>query len=106
MTPAEPWWVNSIIRQPVMIPYAYGLRVLDKVYLDTTFALDEDPYRSFPTKARGISELLTKVSEFSEATVFHFSAWTLGYEDVMVALAAHLSTQVRIDPPHYMQTPM
>lgn len=87
-----------------MIPYAYGLRVLDKVYLDTTFALDENPYRIFPTKAQGISELLTKVSKFPESTVFHLSAWTLGYEDVMVALAVHLNTQVRIDSFQYAQT--
>ncbi|KAL9022170.1 MAG: hypothetical protein Q9185_000570 [Variospora sp. 1 TL-2023] len=80
-----------------MIPYAYGLRVFDKVYLDTTFALDENPYRIFPTKAQGISELLTKVSKFPESTVFHLSAWTLGYEDVMVALAVHLNTQMHVD---------
>lgn len=91
---AEPWWVNAIVRQPIMIPYTHGLRVLDKIFLDTTFALDEDPYRRFPTKAQGLSELLTKTSKFPEDTVFHFNAWTLGYEDVWVAIAAHLKSQV------------
>lgn len=79
-----------------MIPYAHGLRVLDKVYLDTTFALNDDQYRSFSSKSQGIGELLSKVSEFPEDTIFHFSAWTLGYEDVMVALANYLGTQVRM----------
>lgn len=91
---AEPWWVNSIVRQPAIIPYTNRLRALDKVYLDTTFAVDEDSYRTFPTKAQGLSELLTEVSKFPENTVFHFNAWTLGYEEAWVALAAHLKSQV------------
>lgn len=78
-----------------MIPYAHQLRVLDKIYLDTTFALDEDPYRRFPTKASGLRELLTELSAFPKDTVFHFNAWTLGYEDVFVAIAAHLRSQAR-----------
>ncbi|KAL8693490.1 MAG: hypothetical protein Q9218_001679 [Villophora microphyllina] len=31
---AEPWWVNSIVRQPVLVPYTHGLRHLDKVHVD------------------------------------------------------------------------
>ncbi|KAL8923815.1 MAG: hypothetical protein Q9208_004376 [Pyrenodesmia sp. 3 TL-2023] len=80
-----------------MIPYAHQLRVLDKIYLDTTFALDEDPYRRFPTKASGLRELLTELSAFPKDTVFHFNAWTLGYEDVFVAIAAHLRSQARLN---------
>ncbi|KAL8749004.1 MAG: hypothetical protein Q9184_006977 [Pyrenodesmia sp. 2 TL-2023] len=80
-----------------MIPYAHQLRILDKLYLDTTFALDEDPYRRFPTKASGLQELLTKLSAFPEDTIFHFNAWTLGYEDVFVAVAAHLRSQIHVD---------
>ena len=80
-----------------MIPYAHGLRVLDKVYLDTTFAVNEDPYRTFATKAQGLEELLTEVSKFPEDTVFHFHAWTLGYEEVWMALAAHLKSRVMSD---------
>ncbi|KAL9593664.1 MAG: hypothetical protein Q9219_007446 [cf. Caloplaca sp. 3 TL-2023] len=59
---AEPWWVNSIVRQPALIPYTHGLRVLEKVYLDTTFAVNEDPYRVFPTKAQGLRCLTTNDS--------------------------------------------
>ncbi|KAL8895827.1 MAG: hypothetical protein Q9207_007993 [Kuettlingeria erythrocarpa] len=77
-----------------MIPYAHQLRVLDKVYLDTTFALDEEPYRRFPSKASGLRELLIELSAFPKDTVFHFNAWTLGYEDVFIAIAAHLRSQL------------
>ncbi|KAL8774030.1 MAG: hypothetical protein Q9209_001138 [Squamulea sp. 1 TL-2023] len=81
---AESWWVNSIVRQPMLVPYTHGLRHLDKIYLDTTFAVNSDPYRSFPTKAQGLSELLKEVTKFPKDTIFHFNAWTLGYEEVWI----------------------
>ncbi|KAL8672524.1 MAG: hypothetical protein Q9168_003027 [Polycauliona sp. 1 TL-2023] len=94
---AEPWWVNSIARQPTILPYTHGLRCLDKIYLDTTFAVNSEPYHSFPTKAHGLSDLLREVSKFPGDTVFHFNAWTLGYEEVWMALAAHLRSQIHVD---------
>ncbi|KAL9000220.1 MAG: hypothetical protein Q9169_001122 [Polycauliona sp. 2 TL-2023] len=80
-----------------MVPYTHGLRCLDKVYLDTTFAVNSEPYRSFPTKAQGVGDLLREVSNFSSDTVFHFNAWTFGYEEVWMALAAHLVSQIHVD---------
>ena len=44
---AEPWWVNSIARSPIMIPYATGQSRLDCMYLDTTFASHHDIHRDF-----------------------------------------------------------
>lgn len=92
---AEPWWVNTIIRNPIVVPYTCGLRRLDKIYLDTTFASNNDRHRVFPTKADGLSELLTKISKYPASTVFHFHAWTLGYEEVWIALASALGSQVQ-----------
>ncbi len=92
---AEPWWVNSIIRNPVVIPYAHGQKRLGRIYLDTTFATKKDIYRKFPTKSAGLAELLEKVSKYPKDTVFHFNAWTLGYEDVWIALSNFLRSQVR-----------
>ncbi|KAI4099793.1 MAG: hypothetical protein LQ339_005815 [Xanthoria mediterranea] len=94
---AEPWWVNSVARQPTLLPYTHGLRYLDRIYLDTTFAVNSEPYRSFPTKAQGLSDLLREISKFPGDTVFHFDAWTLGYEEVWMALAAHLGSQIHVD---------
>lgn len=91
---AEPWWVNTIIRNPIVVPYTCGLRRFDKIYLDTTFASKADLHRAFPTKAEGLSELLTEISRYPASTVFHFHAWTLGYEEVWIALASALGSQV------------
>lgn len=88
----EPWFVNSITQNPTIVEYASGIRTLDTIYLDTSFT-DNVP---FQTKADGIRELLNKVVDYPSDTVFHFQAWTYGYEDVWIALAKALQSQVSI----------
>lgn len=92
--PAEPWWVESLVRNPVFIPYTLGDHRLDRIYLDTTFATKSDIYASFPSKAEGIKELLQKIKAYPEDTIFYFRSWTFGYEDVWLALSAALKTRV------------
>ncbi|RAL17580.1 putative DNA repair protein [Aspergillus homomorphus CBS 101889] len=94
---AEPWWVNSIIRNPVLIPYTLGSKQLDKMYLDNTFARPSRICRVFPTKAEGIAELLRKVETYPDNTTFYFRAWTMGYEEVWMALSAALRSKVHVD---------
>ncbi|KIW28273.1 uncharacterized protein PV07_07951 [Cladophialophora immunda] len=94
---AELWWVNSIVQNPVLLPYACGLRYLDCLYLDTTFAIRDEPYSEFPTKAEGLKELLEKVVQCPPDTIFYFRAWTLGYENVWVALSNILQSRVHVD---------
>lgn len=88
------WWVNSLIRNPVLIPYTFGNKRLDKIYLDTTFAVKSDVYRNFPSKAEGLRELLEKVQAYPDGTVFYLRAWTFGYEEVWLALSAALNSKV------------
>ncbi|KAH7276037.1 hypothetical protein B0J15DRAFT_375146, partial [Fusarium solani] len=90
---SEPWFVNTISRNPNLAEYTSGLKTLDKIYLDTSFTEDVP----FQTKAQGIAELLCKVSKYPSDTVFHFQAWTYGYEDVWVALSKTLKSQVHVD---------
>ena len=94
---AETWWVNSIVQNPVLAPYALGLRHLDCVYLDTTFATKRAPYSNFPSKAEGIKELLEKVSTFPDDTIFYFHSWTFGYENVWIALSTFLGSRIHLD---------
>lgn len=90
---AESWWVEALARNPVMIPYRYGHRRLDKIYLDTTYAAQKNLHQAFPTKAAGLSELLEKVSMYPKDTLFHFNAWTFGYEEVWTTLATYLRSR-------------
>ena len=94
---AETWWVNSIVQNPALAPYALGLRYLDCIYLDTTFATKRAPYKDFPSKADGIKELLEKVSTYPDDAVFYFHAWTFGYENVWIALSAFLGSRIHLD---------
>ena len=94
---AEPWWVNQLIRNPVLIPYTSGLSFVDTIYLDTTFAVKSDVCKNFPSKAEGLAELLTKISRYPPDTTFYFRAWTLGYEDVWIALASYLQTHIHVN---------
>ncbi|KAI8933852.1 hypothetical protein NX059_009551 [Plenodomus lindquistii] len=94
---AETWWVNSLVQNPLLVPYTLGLRQLDCVYLDTTFATKSNPYREFPSKADGIRELLAKVSEYPDDTIFYLHAWTFGYENVWISLSNFLRSRVHVD---------
>ena len=94
---AEPWWVNSIVQNPIILPYTCGLKRLDCLYLDTTFATHDEPYQDFPTKAEGLRELLSKVSLLPPDTIFYFRAWTLGYENVWITLSNFLQSKVHVN---------
>jgi hypothetical protein len=94
---AETWWINSMVQNPVLIPYTLGKRRLDCMYLDTTFATKSQPYKEFPSKAEGIRELLHKISEYPHNTIFYFHSWTFGYENVWVALSNALESRIHLD---------
>ncbi|KAF5670233.1 hypothetical protein FHETE_4605 [Fusarium heterosporum] len=92
-TRSEPWFVNTISRNPNLVEYTSGLKTLDKIYLDTSFT-ENVP---FQTKAQGIAELLRKVTQYPSDTIFHLQAWTYGYEDVWVALSKALKSKIHVD---------
>ncbi|KAI7156315.1 hypothetical protein KC349_g6375 [Hortaea werneckii] len=101
---AEAWLIDTWCRHPLFIPYVCSgkrkpLKRLDCIYLDTTFAQKADPYREFPSKAEGLTELLIAVSPYPQNTLFYFDSWTFGYEDVWQTLAAALNSQIHLD--HY-----
>ena len=93
-TRLEPWFVNSLVRNPSLAEYVSGLRTLDTVYMDTTF-LQTDV--AFQTKSEGLCELLQAVAKYPPDTVFYFRAWTFGYEEVWAALSRMLKTTVHVD---------
>ncbi|KAF2430179.1 hypothetical protein EJ08DRAFT_679454 [Tothia fuscella] len=99
---SEAWWVNSLVREPVLMPYLLGRgggggRRLDRMYLDTSFASNEEVDKIFPSKARGLGELLEKVGKYPEGTLFYIEAWTFGYENVWIALSSFLGSQIHLD---------
>jgi DNA cross-link repair 1C protein len=98
---AESWWVSSLTRNPTLIPFACGLKKLDNIYLDTTFATKAQPYREFPSKSAGIGELLEKMQQYPKDTIFYFISWTFGYEEVWMALSSFLESRIHLDDYKY-----
>ncbi|RDH33113.1 DNA repair protein [Aspergillus welwitschiae] len=94
---AEPWWVNSIIRNPVLVPYTLGNKQLDNIYIDNTFARPSHVCHTFPSKAEGLKELLNKIQAYPDCTTFYLRAWTFGYEEVWMALSAALNSKIHVD---------
>jgi DNA cross-link repair 1C protein len=90
---SEPWFVNALTRNPILVEYVSNLKTLDCIYLDTSFT--DDVF--FQTKAEGLEELLRKVSKYPPETVFHFAAWTFGYEEVWIALSRALKSRIHVD---------
>ncbi|KAF2170147.1 hypothetical protein M409DRAFT_64497 [Zasmidium cellare ATCC 36951] len=103
---SEAWWVDSLLRNPILLPYVASsdqppLKQLDNVYLDTTFASKLDPYVQFPSTASGTMELLRHVSKYPPDTLFYVDAWTFGYEEVWQALSTFLQSQIHVDDYRY-----
>ena len=91
---AEQWWVDALMRNPAMAAYAAGVEPVDKIYLDTTYATSDTAYRTFPSKAAGVKSLIRQIRDYPAETVFHIKSWTLGYEEVLMAIAAAFRTKV------------
>lgn len=87
---SEPWFVNNLSRNPFLVEYTTQMKTLDCIYLDTS---NLNPFK-FPTKAEGLKELLGKVVKYPADTIFHFSAWTFGYEEVWITLSRFLKSPV------------
>ncbi|KAH0019260.1 hypothetical protein KCU78_g6873, partial [Aureobasidium melanogenum] len=94
---SEQWWVNTLIRNPVLLPYTKGIQRLDNIYLDTTFTSSDALEYEMPSKAAGLNELIKKASQYPPETIFYLNTWTFGYEEAWVALSAALKTRVHLD---------
>lgn len=96
-TRCESWLVNSLVQNPILVPYTLGQKRLDCLYLDTTFATKDEIHRKFPSKAEGLRELLAKVERYPRDTIFYSHSWTFGYEHVWIALSAALDSRIHLD---------
>ena len=94
---SEQWWVNTLIRNPVLLPYTKSTQRLDNIYLDTTFTSNDALEYEMPSKAEGLTELIKKASQYPPETIFYLNTWTFGYEEAWVALSAALNTRVHLD---------
>ncbi|PHH60969.1 hypothetical protein CDD81_984 [Ophiocordyceps australis] len=90
---SEPWFINSLLRNPLLVEYTAQLKHLDTIYLDTTHTANV----AFASKADGIAQLVSQVLQYPPHTVFYIHAYTYGYEDVWIALSKALNSPIHVD---------
>lgn len=86
---AESWFVSSLKKNPYLFPYTSGLKTLDNVYLDTTFAYRGEPYIEIPENHEGIHaalKLLQMYPRDDPDIQFFFKDFTLGFEEAWACL--------------------
>ncbi|KAI0059573.1 hypothetical protein BV25DRAFT_1860161 [Artomyces pyxidatus] len=112
---AEPWFLDSISRNPILEPYlalpdlepgaviatkdaAPIFKQLDTIYLDTAclFSTTE-----VPSKTEGTKGLTLLMSLLPLNTIFFINAWTWGYEEVLKAIARMFRCKIHVDDYKY-----
>ena len=93
---AEPWWIEWLRHHPILALYSFGSKRFDNIYLDTSMLTTDKRYWNLKTKAEACAQLIAEMSAYPKDTVFHFDAWTFGYEEVWATVAAHFKWRVHV----------
>lgn len=106
-TRAEPWFVNSLVRNPSLMPYMKGFRQLESIYADSTFSYRLDHrfrnnYIEFPTNTDGTRDLLKEIEKYSSNTKFYFATTNvMGFEDVWLMIYHKFNEKVYMNKHHW-----
>ncbi|KAJ3565980.1 hypothetical protein NP233_g7295 [Leucocoprinus birnbaumii] len=94
---AEPWFLESLSRNPFLQPYLYSSangplhKPLDCIYLDTACAFSP---LDIPSKQEATHGLIELMKLYPSDVYFYLNSWTWGYEDVLKAVATAFQTKV------------
>lgn len=94
---AESWWASSLIKNTYLFPYITGLKVLDQIYIDTTFTYRGEPYISIIPNCEGIfatMELL-KLYPVDEEIQFIFVDSVSGSEEAWFQIGNYFDGVLR-----------
>ncbi|KAL0063256.1 hypothetical protein AAF712_009858 [Marasmius tenuissimus] len=110
---AEPWFLETIKRNPFLQPYlacdegpSQGnsvVKTLEAIYLDTACVMQ---LHEVPSKASRVTSsaldsatdgLIKLMKLYPPTTLFFINAWTPGYEDILKAIARAFSSKVHLD---------
>ncbi|KAG2734565.1 hypothetical protein G9P44_002571 [Scheffersomyces stipitis] len=90
---AETWWVNSLAKSPFLFPYTIGAKVLDQLYIDTTFSYRGEPYVEIPENNEGIKVIIEMLKNFpinDPEIQFCFMDSTSGFEEAWVQIISSI----------------
>lgn len=97
----ERWHVDALRHNPALLNFTLGNRKALSLYIDNTFEEHADPFKSYQGNFDGISDLCKLASHYPKHTHFAAVRLTLGYEEVLIALASQLQTRIHMDPYWY-----
>ncbi|KAG5653171.1 hypothetical protein H0H81_002013, partial [Sphagnurus paluster] len=97
---AEPWFLESMSRnpflQPYLAPHSSITKPLEAIYLDTASVLSTlcVPSKSQEKATSGLVELMRLIPE---SAYFFINSWTWGYEDVLKAISREFGSLIHVD---------
>ncbi|CAN3375252.1 hypothetical protein DIRU0_E02168 [Diutina rugosa] len=103
---AEPWWVESLRRNPLLTPYRLGTRRLLNVYFDSTFMYRGEPYLDLAPNADATDLVVSALKQYpmDDADVaFGLGVSTLGADEVVAAAAASFGGKVYTPHAHHIE---
>ncbi|KAJ6563586.1 beta-lactamase-like protein [Mycena vulgaris] len=99
---AEPWFLDSITRNPFLQSYLASpdstpgdtlSKSLEAIYLDTASVMSS---AAVPTKADATAGLVELMKLLPPTTYFFINSWTWGYEDVLKAVSRAFRSPVPV----------
>lgn len=89
---AERWWCELLVNSPLLAPYLNGLRTLDNIYFDSTFAYRGEPYIESPPNNQGIDASIHLLKDYpllDPKVRFEFADTTLGFEQAWCTIVSY-----------------
>lgn len=95
---AEKWWTQYLVKHPKLFPYATGCKVLDNIYLDTTFGYRGEPFIEMLPNSEGIASVIKLLQLYPEDpdVSITFPDHVLGFEEAWTQILALLNCSVHV----------
>ncbi|RCK67460.1 Protein artemis [Candida viswanathii] len=94
---AEAWWASTLIKNTYLFPYITGLKVLDQIYIDTTFSYRGEPYISIMPNSEGVYATieLLKLYPVDDEIQFMFIDAVSGSEEAWFQIVNYFDGELR-----------
>lgn len=95
---AEKWWTDTLTNVPHLFPYLSGLKALDNIYFDSSFAYRGEPYLELPPNNLGIFSCITLLKKYpvDSDIRFDFSDTTLGFDHAWAFVASYFRAGLKV----------
>ncbi|KAJ3413749.1 Protein artemis [Chytridiales sp. JEL 0842] len=96
---ADASFVEALLKKPVMKNLEGKLKVIDKVYLDTTFCSAK--FYEFPTKQVSVDAIVKTIRSYSSDHIIYINSRSAGCEDVWIGIAKAFKTKIHVSRARY-----